>query len=80
MEGHLGVGLLRRCQARAVHDPQRSPSPQEHRSSGSDDRGQILGVNRSIAYRILKGARNLTAAHIKKLSARFAVSADLLLA
>ncbi|MBK8476391.1 MAG: helix-turn-helix domain-containing protein [Opitutaceae bacterium] len=46
----------------------------------ADDLGQILGVNRSIAYRILKGARNLTATHIKKLSARFAVSADLLLA
>ena len=46
----------------------------------ADDLGRILGVNRSIAYRILKGARNLTAAHIKKLSARFAVSADLLLA
>lgn len=45
----------------------------------ADDLGRILGVNRSIAYRILKGARNLTAAHIRKLSARFAVSADLLL-
>jgi antitoxin component HigA of HigAB toxin-antitoxin module len=37
-------------------------------------------VDRSIAYRILKGARNLTAEHIKKLSGRFAVSADLFLA
>jgi HTH-type transcriptional regulator/antitoxin HigA len=46
----------------------------------ANDLGRILGVNRSIAYRILQGARNLTAAHIKKLSARFAVSADLLLA
>lgn len=45
-----------------------------------DDLGRIIGVNRSIAYRILKGARNLTADHIKKLSVRFAVSADLLLA
>jgi len=36
-------------------------------------------LNRSIAYRILKGARNLTADHIKKLAARFAVSADLFL-
>jgi len=42
--------------------------------------GHIIGVDRSIAYRILKGTRNLTADHIKKLSARFAVSADLLLA
>lgn len=44
------------------------------------DLGDIIGVNRSIAYRILKGARNLTADHVKKLAARFAVSADLLLA
>jgi HTH-type transcriptional regulator / antitoxin HigA len=40
----------------------------------------ILGVDRSIAYRILKGRRNLTADHIKKLSTRFKVSADLFLA
>jgi HTH-type transcriptional regulator/antitoxin HigA len=45
-----------------------------------DDLGKILGVNRSVAYRILKGSRRLTAEHIKKLSARFCVSADLLLA
>ena len=45
-----------------------------------DDLGHIIGVDRSIAYRILKGNRNLTVDHIKKLSARFAVSADLLLA
>lgn len=45
-----------------------------------NDLGHIIGVDRSIAYRILKGTRNLTADHIKKLSARFAVSADLLLA
>lgn len=43
------------------------------------DLGDLIGVNRSVAYRILKGARNLTTDHIKKLSARFAVSADLLL-
>jgi antitoxin component HigA of HigAB toxin-antitoxin module len=42
--------------------------------------GTIIGVNRSIAYRILKGGRNLTADHVKKLAARFAVSADLFLA
>ena len=45
-----------------------------------DDFSRIIGVDRSIAYRILKGTRNLTADHIKKLSVRFAVSADLLLA
>lgn len=46
----------------------------------ADDLGEIIGVNRSIAYRILKGTRNLTADHVKKLAARFAVSADLFLA
>jgi HTH-type transcriptional regulator/antitoxin HigA len=46
----------------------------------ADGLGRIIGVDRSIAYRILKGARNLTADHIKKLSARFCVSADLFLA
>lgn len=46
----------------------------------ADDLGEIIGVNRSIAYRILKGARNLTANHIKELAARFVVSADLFLA
>src|SRR5580698_1279176 len=46
----------------------------------ADDLGSIIVVDRSIAYRILKGARNLTAGHIKKLSSRFAVSADLFLA
>lgn len=44
------------------------------------DLGDIIGVNRSIAYRILKGGRNLTANHVRKLAARFAVSADLFLA
>lgn len=44
------------------------------------DLGSLLGVNRSVAYRILKGARNLTADHIRKLAARFAVSTDLFLA
>jgi HTH-type transcriptional regulator/antitoxin HigA len=45
----------------------------------ADDLGSIIDVDRSIAYRILKGTRNLTAEHIKKLSSRFAVSADLFL-
>lgn len=52
----------------------------DENSLTADDLGEIIGVNRSIAYRILKGGRNLTADHIKKLAARFAVSADLLLA
>ena len=45
-----------------------------------DDLGRIIGLDRSSAYRIWKGTHNLTAEHIKKLSARFGVSADLLLA
>ena len=47
---------------------------------GAADFGEIIGVNRSVAYRILKGTRNLTAEHVKKLAARFSVSADLFLA
>lgn len=41
------------------------------------DLGDIIGVNRSVAYRVLKGTRNLTADHIRKLATRFAVSTDL---
>lgn len=51
----------------------------ESNNLSGDDLGSILGVDRSIAYRILKGTRQLTAEHIKKLAARFAVSADLFL-
>ncbi len=46
----------------------------------ANDLGELLGVNRSIAYRILKGSRNLTAEHIKKLATKFSVRADLFLA
>ena len=46
----------------------------------ADNLGELLGVNRSVAYRILNGTRNLTADHVKKLSKRFSVSADLFLA
>jgi len=52
----------------------------EENALTASDLGILIGVNRSVAYRILKGARNLTAEHIKKLATRFAVSADLLLA
>jgi HTH-type transcriptional regulator/antitoxin HigA len=47
----------------------------EHEMSG-DDLAGLLGVDRSVAYKILKGARNLTAEHIRKLADRFALSAD----
>jgi HTH-type transcriptional regulator/antitoxin HigA len=45
----------------------------------AEDLGRIIDVNRSIAYRILKGTRNLTADHIRKLALRFSVSAELFL-
>jgi HTH-type transcriptional regulator / antitoxin HigA len=41
-----------------------------------DDLANILGVDRSVAYRILKGERDLTTAHVKALRDRFGVSAD----
>jgi HTH-type transcriptional regulator/antitoxin HigA len=41
-----------------------------------DDFAKIIGVDRSVAYRILKGERSLTTDHIKALCQRFAVSAD----
>ncbi|MBK8857812.1 MAG: helix-turn-helix domain-containing protein [Opitutaceae bacterium] len=40
---------------------------------------ELLGVDRSTAFKLLKGTRNLTADHIRKLSDRFHVSADLFL-
>ena len=78
---------------RLVEDYERETSPQPVPAKGietlkflledndltGDDLGRIIGIDRSIAYRILKGTRSLTADHIKKLSARFAVSADLFL-
>ena len=42
-----------------------------------DDLAKIVGVDRSVAYRILKGERGLTTTHIKALRERFGVSADL---
>ena len=41
-----------------------------------DDLATILDVDRSVAYRILKGERGLTTAHVKSLRDRFGVSAD----
>ena len=45
-----------------------------------DDLGRLLGIDRSVAFKILKGRRRLTAEHVKKLAARFHVAADLFLA
>jgi len=42
-----------------------------------DDLGRILGVDRVLARRIMKGTRSLTPDHIKVLVARLIVSADL---
>jgi HTH-type transcriptional regulator / antitoxin HigA len=47
----------------------------ENRLTG-DDLASILGVDRSVAYRVLKGERGLTTAHVKALRDRFGVSAD----
>jgi len=44
-----------------------------------DDLGRLLGIDRSVAFKILKGRRRLTAEHVKKLSARFRVTADIFL-
>lgn len=51
---------------------------EEHNLSG-DALAKILAVDRSIAYRILKAERSLTAAHVKTLGAHFSVPADLFL-
>lgn len=45
-----------------------------------DDLAALLKVERSVAYRILNGTRNLTADHIRILAKRFHVSGDLFLA
>jgi len=49
---------------------------EEHDLTG-DDLAKILKVDRSLAYRILKGERNLTTAHIKNLAAHFGCSPGL---
>ena len=42
-----------------------------------DDLAGIIGVDRSVAYRVLKGERGLTTPHIQALCKRFGASADL---
>ncbi len=49
----------------------------EENALGGDDFAKIIGVDRSVAYRILKGERNLTTDHIRRLADRFSVRADL---
>ncbi len=47
---------------------------------GGEDLADLLGVDRSTAYKLLKGSRNLTAEHIRILTKRFKVSSDCFLA
>jgi len=49
---------------------------EENRLHG-DDLAKIIGVDRSVGYRILKGERSLTTAHIKALCSRFGLRADI---
>lgn len=44
-----------------------------------DDLGGILGVDRSTAYKLLKGTRQLTVDHVRRLTDRFKISAEILL-
>ena len=48
----------------------------EENDMTGDDLAKIIGVDRSVAYRILKAERGLTTAHIKALRTRFGVSTD----
>jgi len=48
----------------------------EENAMTGEDLAKIVGVDRSVAYRILKGERGLTTAHVKALRERFGISAD----
>jgi antitoxin component HigA of HigAB toxin-antitoxin module len=50
----------------------------ENEMSG-EDLAKLLKIDRSAAYKILKGNRNLTAEHIRRLCERFSVRAELFL-
>jgi len=43
---------------------------------GGDDLAKLIAVDRSVAFRILKGERGLTTDHVKALANRFGVPAD----
>ncbi len=51
----------------------------EEHNLGGDGLAKILEVDRSVAYRILKGERSLTTTHLKTLGTHFGVSAHLFL-
>jgi HTH-type transcriptional regulator / antitoxin HigA len=44
-----------------------------------EDLAKLLSIDRSTAYKILKGTRNLTTEHIRILCARFSISPELLI-
>jgi len=50
----------------------------EHKMNGAD-LSRILGGSRNLGAMILRGDRNLTLAHVRKLAARFKVSPELLI-
>ena len=49
----------------------------EENAMTGDDLAALLKVDRSVAYKILKGIRNLTMDHVRRLAERFMVRADL---
>jgi Predicted transcription regulator containing HTH domain len=51
----------------------------EENDLSGNDLAELLGVDRSVAYKILKGTRNLTVDHVRRLAERFAISADAIL-
>jgi HTH-type transcriptional regulator/antitoxin HigA len=51
----------------------------EEHNLGGGGLAKILEVDRSVAYRILKGERSLTTTHLKTLAAHFGVSAHVFL-
>lgn len=51
----------------------------EENDLSGDDLAELIGVDRSVAYKILKGTRNLTVDHVRSLAERFAISADAIL-
>jgi antitoxin component HigA of HigAB toxin-antitoxin module len=46
-------------------------------STSEEDLAKLLKIDRSVAYKILKGTRNLTTEHIRRLCDRFSVRPDL---
>ena len=52
---------------------------QENQLTG-DDLAAILGVDRSTAYKLLKGTRNLTTEHVRRLADRFKVGVAVFIA